>query len=250
MARHPTLFMRIHKTGGEALAKQVLDRLSAEVVCTHQFEWQVRGLGLADITQFSFFQGHISPSSLMEALPDLRVFTMVRSPKERLVSCFFYWKEGSKHARTEFFDTIAGMSLLDFLRSDMPVIRRATWNVQARLLAGGQFGGIDTLRQNVFGPWVSGDDLACEAVRALDRYAFVGVTEDYPISLRLAYALMELGEPPPPERINVTQSRRGSYAELLSDPEIADALASLTQADQVVYEAARRRLHALASGAS
>jgi hypothetical protein len=186
----------------------------------------------------------------MEAFPDLRVFTMVRSPKERLLSCFFYWKEGSKHARTEFFDTIAGMSLLDFLRSDRPIIRRATWNVQARLLAGGQFGGVDTLRQNVFGPWIGDDDLAGEAVRALDRYGFVGVTEDYPISLRMAYSLMELGEPPPPERINVTQSGRGSYADMLSDSEIAQALASLTQADQVVYEAARRRLHAQSSGAS
>jgi hypothetical protein len=248
MARHPTLFMRIHKTAGEALAKQVLDRLSAEVACTQQFEWEVRSLALADLKRFTFFQGHISPSLLMDAFPDLQVFTMVRSPKERLLSCFFYWKEGSKHARTEFFDTIAGMSLLDFLSSDMPVIRRATWNVQARLLAGGQFGGIDTLRQNVFGPWIGVDDLAGEAVRALDRYAFVGVTEDYTTSLRLAYALLELGEPPPPERINVTHSGRGSYAELLSDSEIAEALASLTQADEVIYETACRRLCAQSSG--
>lgn len=244
MVCHPTLFMRIHKTASEALAKQVCDRLTAEVVCPNEFEWQVRNLSFPDLRQFSFFQGHITPSSLKAAFPDLRVFTMVRSPRARLLSCFFYWKEGSKHARTEFFDAIAGMSLLEFLHCDIPVIRRATWNVQARLLAGGQFGGVDTLRQNVFGPWLGADDLAGEAVRALDRYDFVGVTEEYAKSLGMAYALLELGDPPPPERINVTPSGRGSYADLLSDPEIDHALARLTHADQIVYEAARRRLHA------
>ena len=33
MARQPMLFMRIHKTAGEALAKQVCDRLPADAIC-------------------------------------------------------------------------------------------------------------------------------------------------------------------------------------------------------------------------
>jgi hypothetical protein len=244
MGRQPTLFMRIHKTGGEALAKQLRDRLPADTVCPTEFEWEIRNLSQDSLSRFSFFQGHISPSSLTGAFAPLRVFTMVRSPRERLLSCYFYWKEGSKHARTEFFDTIAGMSLIDFLRSDQPVIRRATWNVQARLLAGGQFGGDDTLRQNVFGPWIGDDDLAVEAINALDRYAFVGVTEEYETSLRKAYELLALGEPPPPERINGTPSRPASYTELLAEPEIANALSRLTATDQIIYNAARQKLHA------
>lgn len=242
MPRQPTLFMRIHKTAGEALAKQICDRLPAGSACPEPFEWQVRNLPLATLRRFSFFQGHISPAALSAAFTHLRVFTMLRAPRERLLSCFYYWKAGSKIASSAFFDAIAPLSLLEFLRSEEPIIRRVTWNVQARLLAGGQFGGADHLRQNVFGPWLAGRDLATEAARAMDCFAFVGVAERYEISLRTAYALLDLGEPPPPERINVTAGRPVSYEALLETPEIADALARLTEADQVVYEAACRRL--------
>lgn len=242
MPRQPTLFMRIHKTASEALAKQICDRLPAGSVCPEQFEWRIRNLPLAELRQFGFFQGHISPSSLSAAFRPLRVFTMLRSPRERLLSCFFYWREGSKYARNEFFDAIAPLSLLEFLRSEEPIIRRVTWNVQARLLAGGQFGGVDHLRQNVFGPWLAERDLAAEAARAMDRFAFVGVAERYEISLGTAYALLDLGEPPPPERINVTSAKPVSYDALLETPEIADALSQLTEADQVVYDVACRRL--------
>jgi len=242
MACQPTLFMRIHKTAGEALAKQVRDRLPKDTVCPAEFEWRVRGLTLAELRQFSFFQGHISPSALSTVFTPLRVFTMLREPKERLLSCFYYWKEGAKNANNEFFDTIASMSLLEFLRSEEPIIRRATWNVQARLLAGGQFGGINQHRQSVFGPWLTEPELAAAAVRALERFAFVGITERYQTSLQKAYALLVLGEPPPPERINVTESRPVSYDRLLAIPEIADALAQLTGADQIIYDAAFRKL--------
>jgi hypothetical protein len=242
MTGPPTLFMRIHKTASEALAKQVCDRLPANTICPAEFEWQVRELPAAELRRFRFFQGHITPSSLSATFFPLRVFTMLRAPKERILSCFFYWKEGSKYAKTEFFDEISQLSLAEFLRSENPLIRRATWNVQARLLAGGQFGGADPLRQNVFGPWLPEADLAVEAVRALERFAFVGVAERYETSLHRAYALFELGEPPPSERLNVTSVKPASYHELLVTPEIADALSGLTRADQIVYDAACRRL--------
>jgi hypothetical protein len=234
--------MRIHKTAGEALAKQVRDRLPADAACPEEFEWRVRNLPPAELRRFSFFQGHISPASLAAVFQSLRVFTMLRTPRERLLSCFFYWKEGAKHAKGEFFEAIAPLSLLDFLRSDNPVIRRVTWNVQARLLAGGQFGGVDHQRQGVFGPWLAEPELAVEAVRALDRFAFVGTAETYAFSLRAVYTLLELGDPPPPERLNVTSTRPSSYKELLETSEIAGALAPLTGADQIVYDAVCQRL--------
>ncbi len=248
MARYPALFMRIHKTAGEALVKQICDRLPADAVCPEEFEWQVRGLAAADLRRFSFFQGHISPASLSAVFMPLRVFTMLRSPRERLLSCFFYWKEGSKHARTKFFDALASMSLLDFLSSDDPLIRRVTWNVQARLLAGGQFGGVDEQRQAVFGPWLPEADLAETAIRALDRLAFVGTAERYELTLRMAYELLELGDPPLPERINVTATRPVSYNALLAVPPINDALSRLTAVDQVVYDEVRMRLDRMETG--
>lgn len=242
MLCQPTLFMRIHKTAGEAMAKQILDQLPPDRVCPQHFEWQVRNLPLATLRQFDFFQGHISPSALSATGAPLRVFTMLRDPRERLLSCFFYWKHGSKSGKGEFFEAIAPLSLLDFLRSHDPIIRRSTWNVQARLLAGGQFGGVDQQRQNVFGPWLPEPDLAAEALRGVARFAFVGVAEQYEVSLRRTYSLMALGEPPAPEQINVTVSKPASYESLLADPEIVEALSQLTGADQVVYDAVLQTL--------
>jgi hypothetical protein len=249
MASEPTLFMRIHKTAGEALAKQLCARLPSNAICPEQFEYRVRGLQRAELLQYRFFEGHISPSALSEVFSKIQTFTMLRDPSERLLSCFFYWKEGSKRVRGEFFDAIANLSLLEFLRSENPIIRRVTWNVQARLLAGGQFGGIDPQRQNVFGPWLSEPDLVVEAVRGLDRFAFVGTTERYEMSLHKACELLELGEPPPPERINVTPSGLTSYDQLLAIEEISDALSRLTHADRVVYDAACKRLDENATAA-
>jgi len=242
MDRQPTLFMRIHKTAGEALAKQVLDRLPPASVCPHQFEWQVRSLSVPSLRRFSFFQGHISPSALSTTFAPLRAFTMLRAPRERLLSCFFYWKQASQRGKGDFFEAMAPMSLPEFLRSDNPIIRRATWNVQARLLAGGHFGGVDQQRQNVFGPWLPESDLVAEALNGVKRFAFVGVAEQYDVSLRRTYSLLGLGEPPAPEQINVTSSRPASYDELLADPEIADALSRLTRADQMVYDVVRQAL--------
>jgi hypothetical protein len=242
MARPPTLFMRIHKTAGESILKQVRDRLPAATVCPTQLEWKVRRFSLAELRKFGFFQGHISPATLTAAYPDLQVFTMLRAPRERLLSAYYYWKERSNDLRGEFFDAVAARSLLEFLRADDPIIRRATWNVQARLIAGGQFGGVDEQRQNVFGPWLSDADLASEAIRALDRFAFVGTTEQYALSLRAVYALLELGDPPLPERVNITKSKPVGYDALLANPEVADALAGLTWADQIVYDAVFRKL--------
>jgi hypothetical protein len=242
MLYQPTLFMRIHKTAGEALAKQIRDRLPPDSVCPDQFEWQVRSLPLATLRRFSFFQGHISPSALSTSVARLRVFTMLRAPRERLLSCFFYWKLKSQFGKGEFFEAIAPLSLIEFLRSEDPIIRRSTWNVQARLLAGGQFGGVDQQRQNVFGPWLAEPDLAADALRALQRFAFVGVAEQYELSLHRAYSLLALGEPPAPEQINVTSSRPASYESLMADPEIVDALSRLTWADQIVYDTVRDSL--------
>jgi len=242
MLQRPTLFMRIHKTASEALAKQVRDRLAPDSVCPEQFEWQVRTLPAERLRRYRFFQGHISPPALTPAVDRLQVFTMLREPRERLLSCFFYWKRSSEQGRGEFFEAVAPLSLLDFLRSDEPIIRRSTWNVQARLLAGGTFGAVDQQRQNVFGPALSESQLADEAIEALRRYAFVGVAEDYELSLRRTYALLALGEPPAPEQINVTAGKPADYAALLADPEIAGALSRLTRVDQTVYEAVRQAL--------
>ena len=235
------LFMRIHKTAGEALAKQISDHLPAGAVFPGKFDWQVRATPAAELRRHRFFEGHITPSSLSALSAQVTVFTMLRDPRERLLSCFYYWKQGARHTKGEFFEAMAPLSLLDFLRSEDPIIRRVTWNVQARLLAGGQFGGVDHQRQAVFGPWLDETALAGEALRALDRFAFVGTTEQYDESLKRAFALLKLGEPPPPERINVTAARPASYARVMACPQVAQALGALTEVDQIVYDAVRAR---------
>jgi hypothetical protein len=58
--------------------------------------------------------------------------------------------------------------------------------------------------------------------------------------------LLDLGEPPPPLHINVTEDKPESFEDVLREREIADAIEPLTEIDQQVYDAARIRLTATA----
>jgi hypothetical protein len=173
MLHQPTLFMRIHKTAGEALAKQIRDRLPAEAF-VEQFEWQVRSLPLTTLRQFSFFQGHISPSALSTTFAPLRVFTILRAPMERLLSCFFYWKQGANSAKANSSRRSRHCHcLISAFGGPDPSTRHVEC---AGPIAGRwQFGGADHQRQNVFGPWLSSP--GGRSLRALPRFAFVGVAE-------------------------------------------------------------------------
>jgi hypothetical protein len=235
------LFLHIHKTAGTSLKRQLLQSVPPREVCPYPFEWQVRQADYATLSRFTFFFGHISPLALPFTPSSFDRITMLREPRVRLLSAFAYWKKTS-NLHNEFFRAVAPLTLLQFLRDDSPLIRQATWNVQARLLAGGHFGTTDELRTNVIGPDIDPNELANQAEENFGMFTLIGTVERYAESLRLARTLLGLPDSPVDEVHNRSGVTPESYVQLMSDPDVAEALHARTAIEARVYAAAMLRL--------
>ena len=236
-------FLHIHKTAGTSLKRQLFQNLPADIMCPCDFEWQVRQLDPAELKRFAIFCGHISAAALPFAASELTQITMLREPRVRLLSALAFWKAIAPHnLNNAFFRAVAPLSLLEFLRDDSPIIRRATWNVQARLLAGGHFGPSNDLRTNVYGPDVDADQLVERAEIGLQSFALVGISERYAESLGLARDLLGLPGPRTPEAHNISGRSPEVYLRVMDDPDVAAALNERTEIDSAIYAAALRRL--------
>jgi hypothetical protein len=204
----------------------------------------VRQLDYVALSHFGFFFGHISPAALPFLPSDLSCITMLREPRVRLLSAYAFWKYLAPfNPHNEFFRAIASLTLLQFLQDESPVVRRATWNVQARLLAGGHFGTTDDHRTNVFGPEIGADELADLAEEKLDTFTLVGATEHYAGSLKLACELLGLPKPAFPVTRFRSGATRETYAEMMADAKIMEAIYARTDIDVKVYATALRRLN-------
>ena len=129
-------FSHIQKTGGTSLGSHLSSFCPKEQIWPHRFEFELKDD--PNVMQYRLFWGHVSPAALLEYFPEFRLITFLRNPAERLISAFYYWKENAEANRQSlFFQRIAEMDFLDFLKSDEPMIRNAVFNVQSRLLGGG-----------------------------------------------------------------------------------------------------------------
>lgn len=239
------LFMHIHKTAGTALAAQLFSHRSSQEICPARFECQVLRMDPILLNQFKIFVGHITPAALLSVGGPLQCVTILREPRIRLLSAFFFWKEiAARSPHNVFFARLRNLSLLEFLQSDDPLIWHATWNVQARLFAGGRYGAVNDCRTNVLGPSGSPREIARAAIAGLDRFEVVGIAERYSETLTLAFRSQECELPlPTPERHNRGMNiPQGGYEPFLTDSRIAAALDRLTEIDSEVYQIASARL--------
>ena len=86
-----------------------------------------------------------------------------------------------------------------------------------------------------------GFDLGKCAIETLDKMAFVGICEEFAVSLDAMSKVLGWN-PPPPEAIRLNQAPSGqAVLGSLSSDEI-DALERCTSVDRAVYDAARRIL--------
>jgi hypothetical protein len=239
------LFMHIHKTAGTAMSKQLFSHWPGHQICPARFECQVLRIDPVQLSQFTIFFGHITPAALAPVVGPLKYMTILREPRTRLLSAYFFWKDiAARSQNNGFFRRLRDLSLLEFLQSNDPLIWRATWNVQARLIAGGRYGATNDCRTNVFGPQGSPEEISRAAMSGLDRFELVGIAEHYLDTMALAFRLQgDEIQPPAPELHNVGANKpEGGYEPFLADAHIAAALERLTDIDVQIYEAASARL--------
>jgi hypothetical protein len=86
----PIVFLHIPKTAGQTIHNALAQRVGADHVSPVRVNAQAAGDGLRMPPGFSLYSGHIDWTEL-ETLPEQRfVFTVLRDPRERIASFYFY----------------------------------------------------------------------------------------------------------------------------------------------------------------
>ncbi|ESR25243.1 hypothetical protein N177_1915 [Lutibaculum baratangense AMV1] len=195
------------------------------------------------IRQARFISGHITSSDIARVPEPKRVVTILRDPKDRILSLYYFWRSMTD----DYVDRLGEpgpvlakqRSLIEFLQSEELFIRYHVDNALVR-----SFLTADSYPlPSTYGS-LPPEELAEHALRQLRTYFFVGFQErfdeDY-VAIQLSLGLA----PQPMARHNVmadVTAEDGDFEPVdreLMTPEIQKALAQLTSADTIFYEAAR-----------
>jgi hypothetical protein len=183
--------------------------------------------------------GHYDLPAIRRLGLDRFTFTVLRDPAARIVSLYRYWRgkaalDLGRDGMNQAVLAAQRLTLAEFLQSTDPFITNYTDNFYVRRLTG-------------LYATADGDPLQCrpdevlrQALAALASLDFVGLTEDADGCLAQLGERLGFAPPRRAPRLNVTGPSPGRRT-AASDPVVQAALTRLTQLDQVVYDAARRR---------
>lgn len=248
--------LRIHKTAGTSLADGIRRHYRDDRVCPYQFEWQYLKAKPRDLKQFSFHYPHMGPGLARHLLPEFYFITLLREPRRRLLSSYFYWRSlglAIREGRRTIYQRLvnrksgqylhevarkaADMPLDVFLASGDPVVERAMNNVQARFLAGGHYGASAEYRTQLFGIQWPPRVVEEMALAGLEQFHVVGVAEEMAATGKAVEQW--LGIPIEVGMQNVTPSN--AYDQDIS-AQAEYHIGRLTEVDERIYEVARKRL--------
>lgn len=238
------VFLHIPKTGGTSLHGLLLHGFSNDEVCPERFNALE---SVVDIGRFRFFSGHFDRASLDSIPRTKRIVTLLRDPRARLLSLYYFWRAHEPVPGSSVVDgpsLARDLSLLDFLRYPDHGIPETMDNLLTRTL----FGRLSApeFREPTFDR--SG---ALESAKEflLSMTAF-GITEQFEASA--AHITDALRVPLSPVIPHDLDSRvladSPGYRRVDREPitpEIAEEIDRLTEFDRQLYEFATQRFAAL-----
>src|SRR6187431_1461996 len=90
-------FLHLPKTGGSSLSAALAKKFASWEI----FPWRHSRLDMfnpADLMPFRFFDGHFAISDLDYVPKPVRSVTLIREPRNRIVSLYNYWRSFRKDA--------------------------------------------------------------------------------------------------------------------------------------------------------
>jgi hypothetical protein len=196
---------------------------------------------LPHVRRCSLVWGHYDVPSIRRLGDDRFVMTFLREPRARILSLYSYWRGQAAlglgwDGKNQAILMAQRLSLLDFLNSDDPLIVDYIDNGYVRRLTGryASFQEQDPLVEDPAGSLDA-------ALRSLEAFDFVGLTEDTQGSMQRLGRMLGFTPPARMPKVNVTQ--RDGAAQPNAD--IDAALNRLTALDREVYTAAFMKYHAL-----
>lgn len=181
--------------------------------------------------------GHYDVPSIRRLGDDRFTFTMLREPRARILSLYYYWRGQASldlgwKGMNQPVLAAQRLSLAEFLNTDDPMISDYIDNFYVRRLTGQYRSGND------IDPLADAPEMwKATALQALDRFDFVGLTEDTQGAMAKLGAKLGFPVPTRVPRVNVTQGER----EDAYDSVVEAALERLTWLDRDVYAAALAR---------
>lgn len=202
-------FLHIPKTGGTSVTDFLRTQIPEDRIFPGAFDHQVLREP-AGAPGFDLYSGHISIGRIPGDAGDTRLITMLRNPRQRLLSAYGHWRAVAERTRDNskpnhgFVSQFLDMTLEEFLAAETPALKRVTMNLQSRLLAGGQYGTKKSTRAQVFGPDLGDEEILEAATQTLRECFHFGFTEELDASIKRLAALGGWPCPETPYRSKVT----------------------------------------------
>jgi len=186
--------------------------------------------------QYTMLMGHFGVRWNDIVGPGRRWMTALREPIDRVVSTYYYWRNNAPLSRESPWLYMAQtMSLDDFVRSGHYLVLQGIKNLQTWQLA-------DDLRWRYRS--VPEQDVVAVAKQNLDKFAFVGIHEEFEQSVERMCTYLAVTPFNTLPRANVTK-KRVAVSEL--SPATVEAITELNTADMELYKYALQRFQGAVS---
>jgi len=244
------VFLHIEKTAGTAIRTAIGPLIGGRRIWDHIRDGRPGDATPEQLADYGLVAGHFTISDARHVPAPRRIFTILREPRERLVSlCHYYARHteaGAAVPGREVMQIARGCTFEEFLALPNPLVRNSVQNVMTCMLAGDYRPvGPDAYAPVWAGPRaaISGPQLLARALSnllALDFIGFADRLEEDRAALMSALGLPDPGAFP---RVN-TKELVDDRLEPRPEPEITPRAATLIEAatdlDQMLYAMARR----------
>lgn len=229
----PAVFLHIQKTAGTSIREMAARAYGNRNVISHGDYDQ---LGFEACKLVPFVSGHFGFAFCREFMSDRFSFVFLRHPEQRLLSLYRFLQTQDP-AVSPMAKIAQENDLLGFLEPAHGEVHWSTvWNHQTLQLAQGYGAGLAG-KQDLWGWELAQDDLLMLASAHLDRFDYVGLTEEFDADIRNVFRLLGARVEQEIPRSNATKT--GSGLRHLS-PREKRRLSEVTELDAALYDDAVR----------
>lgn len=168
------LIMHIPKCAGTAFKTGLTTRFGSSSVMELYNGKDGRGDLIAPVDHYSedFIIGHFGAAYFDGVEHNREIITFLREPIDRILSHYYYWR--SQKCSSVAIASAQRLSLVDFLRSDIPEVRFQISNLQTWLCA------FDMVYENrIKNACIPQNEILEMAKDNLSKFNFVGLTENF-----------------------------------------------------------------------
>jgi hypothetical protein len=262
--RDAIAFLHLPKTGGTTLRNLLGAHFPADRICPQAYN----GLHLykaADLAQYDFFAGHFDAFAL-HFIPrrDVRCISLFRDPVARLISWYRFCRahpRSGHYIEEQFIRMAHDLTVEEFFEHDYAIHSpyhnnaylfflgsslddQHTLQALTRSASATPDGTMDQVHETVA-------PVLAQALIQVQRLDALGLSERFGPSVRLIFRTLGLPQPDNIVSARVTDDlatmdpRFSRVPPVQMTPRLARALDRLTQYDQVIYDAAKRRFDQL-----